>query len=196
MINIAEVLGNSCRNADFADGNTQGFHQLQGIVIGTIGGTKAGHGDTDDALAVETQLIERLYGYEQRQGRIQTTADTDNSLFTIDVVQTFYQAHHLDAENLLARLLHVLGLWNKGIRIDVAHQLELTLRCSLAGDFASVGITLRIDKSGIGAALNLQRLNINLAHLELWLQRESVTLFQQSSILINNCVAAINHILG
>ena len=66
----------------------------------------------------------------------------------------------------------------------------------VAGDFASVGITLRIDKSGIGAALNLQRLNINLAHLELWLQRESVTLFQQSSILINNRVAAINHILG
>ena len=54
VIDITEVLGYSCGNTDFANGNTQGFHQLQGIVIGTVGGTETRHGDTHDALTVET----------------------------------------------------------------------------------------------------------------------------------------------
>ena len=112
------------------------------------------------------------------------------------MVQTLYQTHHLDIENLLARCLHILTLGDEGIRIDIAEELERTLAGSLASDFASVGITLCINESGIGATLNMQRLHINLTHFDLWLQRESVALFEQSAILKNNSITAINHILG
>ena len=53
-----------------------------------------------------------------------------------------------------------------------------------------------LDTAAINLVLNMQRLHINLTHLDLWLQRESVALFEQSAILKNNSITAINHILG
>ena len=54
VLDIAEVLGNSSSNADFANGNTQRLHQFNGIVIGAIGSSETWHRDTDDALTIET----------------------------------------------------------------------------------------------------------------------------------------------
>ena len=196
VIDIAEMLSNSCCNTNLADGNTKCLHQLQSVVIGAIGGSKSWHCDAHDALAVETKLVERLNGNKQSECRIQSAADADNSLLTIDMIQALYQSHNLYVENLLARCLHILALRNEGIRIDVASEFELSLGCLLADYLVGMCATLCIDECGVGAALNMQRLDVNLAHLELWLQRETITLFKQSSVLEDDGISAIYNILS
>ena len=196
LTDILEVLGNGLGDADFLDGYAQSLHQLEGVVIGAIGGAETRHRDTDDALAVESEFVERFYCYEQRQCRIESAADTHNSLLAVDVIQALNQSHHLDIQYLIAILLHVFGLGDEGIGLDVTIQLEWTWGSLFAADFAGMSTTLSIDKGGVGAALNMQGFDVNLAHLELWLQREPTTFFEQSAVLVDHRIAAINHILS
>ena len=53
MADIQEMLGDALGDADFAQGHSQPFHEHKGIVMGAVGGAESGHGDADDAAAVE-----------------------------------------------------------------------------------------------------------------------------------------------
>ena len=80
MADIFKMLRNSLGNTDFANGNTERIHQRHRIMMGTVGGTKARHGDTDDALALKPQFVEGLHRDEQCQRGIESAADAYHGL--------------------------------------------------------------------------------------------------------------------
>ena len=112
------------------------------------------------------------------------------------MVQALYKTHNLNIQNLLAIGLHILALWNKRTRLNITGKLEWALSSLLTHNLAGMSSTLSVDKSGVGAALNMQGLYVNLTHLKLWLQREAVALFKQSAVLKYHRISAINHILS
>ena len=52
MANVLEVLDARILDTDFTDGNAQTLHQVDGIIISTVGGAKTRHGNTYDILTV------------------------------------------------------------------------------------------------------------------------------------------------
>ena len=89
---IQKMLGDGLGDADFTNGDSQHLHQLQGIVIGTVGSAESRHGNTNDAATLQPQLVEGLYGDEQRQGGVKSATDTDNGLGAADMVEALGEA--------------------------------------------------------------------------------------------------------
>ena len=58
MVYILEMLYAGLLDTDFADGHTEGIHQVNGIRMSAVGRPEARHSDADDALAGPSQLIE------------------------------------------------------------------------------------------------------------------------------------------
>ena len=134
VADVLEMLGDGLGNTDLAYGDAQRLHQLQGVIIRAVGGAEAGHGDADDAAAVEAQLVESLHGDKQRQRGVETAADADNGLAATDMVEALGQTGHLNVENLVAGLLHLIFGGDEGMRVDGAHEFEIARTYGLAGN--------------------------------------------------------------
>ena len=120
------MLGDSLGDADLTDGDTQGQHQLDGIVVGAIGSAETWHRDTDDTLTVQVKFIEGFDSYKQSQRGVETTTDADNRLLGIDMVKPLGKTCHLDIENLLTGRLHILVFRNKRMGIDGTLQFKVS----------------------------------------------------------------------
>ena len=64
VVYVLEVLDAGILDADFVHGDSEGRHQVEGIVIGTVGSAESRHGDAHDSLAGEAQLVEGLHAYQ------------------------------------------------------------------------------------------------------------------------------------
>ena len=80
VTNILKVLLHALGYANFLHVDSQVFHHHDGIVVSTVGGTKARHGNTYNSLSWITQLIERFHANEQGERGIQSTADPQSVL--------------------------------------------------------------------------------------------------------------------
>ena len=162
MPDILKVLRNGLGNRNLHQRDAEALHQVNGIIVGTVGGSKAGHSHAHDPFAVHLQFVEGLHANEQSQRGIESTADTHNHFLGMGVLNALGQSHHLNAENLLTRLLHVSRLRNEGMRIYLTNQLEVT-RLNAVGidNLCRIGM-LRIHIGTISASLRTEFLHVNL----------------------------------
>ena len=162
---ILKVLGDSLGDADLTDGHAKGLHQLHGIVMRAVCRTEAWHRDADDALTVKAEFVESLHGHEQSQRRVQASADANDGLLGVDMIEPFGKACHLDIQDLLATVGHIVTLGDERMGIDFSQQFELFRSHGLAHDLMGMSMSLGIDKGGVHPALSTQFLHIDLTHL-------------------------------
>ena len=106
------------------------------------------------------------------------------------------QSGSLDVQDLLAGLGHLVVGRDEGMGVDgTLEQERMFVLGRLAGDNLCVSLALGIDERGIGLTLGAQTFDINLSHLQLWLEREAVALDEETAILENHGIAAIDDIL-
>ena len=170
VADVFKVLGDSLGDAYLADRHLQGLHQFHCVVVGTVGGAEARHRDADDTLTVEAQLVEGLHRHEQCQCRVEAAADANDRLLGVDVIEALGESCHLDVQDLLTAVGHILRLRDKRMRVDLACQLKLFWRHGLAYRLLGVSVALGVDKRGVGTPLGAQHLHVDLAHLQLRLQ--------------------------
>ena len=198
MSDVLEVLRDTLGDADLTDGHSQGIHQADGIVIGTVSGTEARHGDADDTFSVHAELVESLHTNQQGQRRIQAPTHADDYRFGMSVDDAACQTHDLNGEDLIARPLHVIALWDEGMRIDATLQHEIVMVDNIGIDKTDVLVNhpaLSIGKRRVHPSFRPQVFHIYLRRLQLRLQGEALTLGQQFAIFIDQRVAAIDHVL-
>ena len=86
---------------------------------------------------------------------------------------TFGQAHDLDIEDLLTRLLHIAFRRDEGMRMDITLQHEI-MRHGSSLSLLDMNVlidhsALSIDKRRVAATVTAQALHINLSRHELTL---------------------------
>ena len=173
-------------------------------MVGAVGRAEARHGHGDDLFAVDPQAVEGAHADEQSEGGVESAADADDDRLGMGVGDAFAEAERLDVEDLLAGSPHVVGLRDEGVGIHFAQQLPLLLqRLRQYGlvDDAGVAPLLRpecalcIDIGAVATALGAQAVDVDLTHHQLWLQREPIRLLDKASVLDDQGVATIDHIL-
>ena len=103
---IAKMLLHRCGDGDGHRGNAQGFHQLQRVVVGTIRGAEAGHGDADYVGLGPPQLPHGFHRHQQGQGGIETAGHADHRLGMGDG-ETLFEPRHLHLEDIPAPSLTI-----------------------------------------------------------------------------------------
>ena len=155
MADITEMERHSLGNVDFTNSDTQLLHELQSVMIGAVGSTKARHGDADDTTTVKAQLVERFNRYQQGQCRVKTSTDAHHGFGGVQVVKSLGKSRNLDIQDFLARFLHLVFFWNKRMRIDSADELKVTGHNRLTVNEIGLAVDrcLSCDKRGIRAPL-------------------------------------------
>ena len=205
VTNILKVLFYALGYANFLHVDSQVFHHHDGIVVSTVGGTKARHGNTYYTLSWITQLIERFHANEQGERGIQSTADTHDDTFTIGMNHAFSQSHDLNIENLLTTTCHVFWFRYKWQWVYLTFKNEITRSIGTTihdGNWQTgvfeikFQVSLRIHVSGVGSTLWAQSFHVNLCGLHLIFHDETVSLDKQFTILVNHGISTIDYILG
>ena len=113
------------------------------------------------------------------------------------MVQAFGQTSHLNVENLLARLLHLICCRNKRMRVDGTHQFEVAVGSRLTGNKGWHAPDLRLggNKGRVRTALSTQQFDVNLRNLNLRLQREALAFAQLLTVFENHGIAAVDDVL-
>ena len=196
MADILEMLSDSLGDTYLTDGDAKSLHEFDGIVICTVGSTESRHRYSDDSLTVEAQLVESLYGNKKSKSRVETSADTYHSRLGIDMIESFGKTCHLDIKYLLTSGLHITTLRNERMGIDIPCKYEFLWGDGLSRDVQCMSTSLGIDECGVLTTLRTEFLDIYLTYLYLRLERETLTLGKDLSILEDHSIATIYHILG
>ena len=99
-----------------------------------IGGTKAGHGDADDAFAGQLQEVEGSDGNHERQRRVESARDADHGAPQADVAESLGQCVRLDAERFAATPIACGGIFgHEGMRGNGAPE-RTVVRVQLEGE--------------------------------------------------------------
>ena len=115
MADVGKVQGHCILDDDLLAVDTQSPHQLPGVLIGSVRGAEAGHGDTVDIGSGTARLTHGLHGYQQSQRGIQTAGNANNGVGTTNGRKTLLQTRYLELENLLAiGVSRFLGGGNEG----------------------------------------------------------------------------------
>ena len=182
VADVAEVLLAGGTDGDLAQGDALGRHQGQGVVVRAIGGTKAGHGDADDAFAGQLQEVEGGDGDHERQRRVESARDADHGAPQADVAESLGQCVRLDAERLTATPIACGGLFgHEGMRGNGAPE-RTVVRVQLEGEgVLQAALGLRCEgvtprKVGVAEAVMAQGGEIHLADEELLVGRERLRL--------------------
>ena len=195
VTDILKMLIDGSGNGNLHLRDAQRLHERGSIVVGTIAGTEAWHGDTDYSFTIQSQFVECAHANQQSQRRVQSTADAQYDVLAVGVQQSLGQCRCLDVQYLLTGVAHLLVRRNERVWVDLTGQLERLAKGSLCRNMFSMGTTLRIDERRVGITLGAQALHINLCALQLGLEREAVALNEQSAILENHGVATIDDVL-
>ena len=110
MPDVCKVQGNRFPDVDFLAGNAQGAHQFPGIVVGAVGGAKAGHGHAVHIRGRSSQLAHGLHRHQQGQRGVKAAGNADDSVGIADDCQPLFQARNLHLENLHTALDSILPL--------------------------------------------------------------------------------------
>ena len=108
VANVGKVEVHRVFDIDFLAGNSQGAHQLPGIVVRPVGGAEAGHGHAADIRRGPPQLAHGLHGHQQRQRGVQSPGNADDRFRAAQNGQPLFQPRHLHVENFHAPLDAVL----------------------------------------------------------------------------------------
>ena len=195
VTNILKVLRNALANAYLTYSNAQALHKGHGVVVCAVCGTEARHRDAHNALAIVAQLVEGFNADEQGECRVKTATDANHDTLAMGVYQAFCQTAHLNTEYLVTRSVHVVALWYEWMRIDMAKQLESSFVCFVCIEHSGFMSTLGMYERGVSSALCAKFVHVYLAHHELFFQREALRLCHQGAVLIDERIAAINHVL-
>ena len=197
MVYILEMLYAGLLDTDFADGHTEGIHQVNGIRMSAVGRPEARHSDADDALAGPSQLIESLYANQQRQRRVQSARDADNGTLRLGMHQPLRQSGHLNGKYLFTTLVQRRPLWDKRMRFKSTRQIQILAVDILRRDsYRKLRSTICMagGKSRIHPALHAQVFHVNFADNHLPVERKTFVCRQQSPVLINQPVTGKHHI--
>ena len=192
------MLRHALGNANLANGHPEVVHQVDGVVIGAVGGAKARHGYAHYALAVELQLIEGLHANQQGQRGVESTADAHHHVLGMGMDDALGESHDLYVENLLTRLSHGLIRRRERLRFYVALQHKVAQLRRLGLDKTDVltdHAALRVHKCGVVATVGPEALHVDLGLHDLRFQRETLAFGQATAILVNQGVATIHHVL-
>ncbi|MPN11571.1 hypothetical protein SDC9_158874 [bioreactor metagenome] len=61
MVDVFEMLHTGIFDGDLMHGDTQRLHQLQGVIVGTVGSAESGHGNTHHLFTVIAKFISCFY---------------------------------------------------------------------------------------------------------------------------------------
>ena len=89
LLNITKMKLYRFLNVYFLQSSPQSQSQLAGIIIGSVCGAKAGHGNGMDIGSGQPQQIKGLRRHQKGQRRIQPTGDTQNGLLAAGVMIAF-----------------------------------------------------------------------------------------------------------
>ena len=87
MADVAEVKRNRLIEADLAEGDAELANEGAGVLIGTVGGAEAGHGDGDDSLSWKIQHVKSFYGYQKGKRGIQPAGNADHGVGGVNVMK-------------------------------------------------------------------------------------------------------------
>ena len=105
VTDVLEMLVDGAADLHTLQTEAQFITQDLGVVAGTAGGAKAGHGDSHHAFGAFAQQLHGLGGHQQGQGRVQTARNTDDGGGGVDMAQTAGQTLALQGENVGAVLI-------------------------------------------------------------------------------------------
>ena len=163
------------------------------------GGAKAWHGDAHDALAVELELVESLYADKERESGVESAADAQHHRLGMSVQYAFGETHHLDVENLVARLLHVaIGRYER-VRVHISLEREIvghggglgTAYVYLLAYHAALGVY----EGGVAPPVGVELFHVDLREDELAVHGETLAFGKQLAVLIYQGVATVDHVL-
>ena len=100
MGDIAQVLRRHFAYRYLAVGDTQLFHQVQRILVGAVGGSETGHGDTYYPFAVIAQEVGCLYADKQGERAVETAGDSQNQCVGVRMFPTACEGACLDREDI------------------------------------------------------------------------------------------------
>ena len=196
---VLEVLEYGLRNVYLANGDAESLHEFQGVLVGAVGGSEARHCDAHDALSRQSQFVEGLHADQQRQRGVEAAADAYDDSLGIGVDKTFCESAHLDVENLVVVVGSILALRHERCGIEGAQQFEVARLYGVAVDDVKVylcRLALCVDIGAVGATFHTQAVDVNLTYHHLGLQREALRRFEEGAVLVDQCVAAIDDVLG
>ena len=149
-------------NGNFAGGNPQRIHQIEGILIGAVGRTEAGHGDTQYIFARKSQHIKCFYADKQCQGGIKSPRNSHNNLLRMGMQHPFGQSGYLNVEYLLATFGQRRAFRHKRMRIYRTCKCTL-YRCRIKGNtyrFGKKHSLQSLAEAGVNLAVVLQIVDI------------------------------------
>ena len=194
VADILEMLRHGLGNADFTPSDAERLHQADSILMRPVGSAEARHGDADDTRARKAETVEGTHSDKQRQRGVEAAADADDGLVAVGMLQALAQGEGLDVQNLFASARHILVCRNEGMRIDVAQKLKVTGGSRLGiYDLRQAG--RRHAEGGVVLPFRAQTVDVNLLDAHLRVDGKAPGLGQQASVLIDECVAAKDHIL-
>ncbi len=196
VADVRKVLAHGGGYAYLAQLAAQGVTEGGGVGVRAVRGAKAGHGDGDDAVVVQSQQVEGAHGNEQGQRGVQTAGNADDRMRGMRVRKALGQAVGLDGEDVLAAgsTLGPVG-GNEGVRVNVAgEQSLLHLKVELAHHVAR-GLRRggRLE-AGEALALAAQHLHVHLAGAGA--RPEGRRLRQRAAVLADEVVAGEDHVLS
>ena len=178
MINIFKMLDASIAYTDFFRRYLQWTHQIQSIMISTVGCSKSRHRNADNTLSGQSKFIERFYTYQQSQCRIQSTGNADNYRFTSRMYQTLSQSRYLNWKDFLTAFIKQLtSCRNKRMRFHRTCQCKIFIRFSHFNWNTLYRIVFicpyASSKSRIHHSLSSQTFDINFTDNQLFLKWEA-----------------------
>ena len=200
VADVGKVEVHRILDIDFLAGNSQGAHQLPGIVVRPVGGAEAGHGHAADIRRGPPQPAHGLHGHQQRQGGVQSPGNADDRFRAAQNGQPLFQPRHLHVENFHAPLDAVL------LPRGDEGQLRQRIICAVAAKLRGVGINKhggmsRILLGGVLEALVFHPVGADSAQVAVAdqhiVRRDGFFRFgKEPSVLPDQALPGENQILG
>ena len=146
----------------------------------TVGGAKSRHRHTDNVFTRPSQFIKGLYTYQQCQGRIQSTGNTNHRTFSACMQQTLCQTGNLYRKDFFTTLIQCSSLRYKRMRIKTSCQVQFfTIHIFRRNTYCFFRCTMcpTGNKCCVYTPFYTQMFHINLTNDNLLLKREAFTMF-------------------
>ena len=146
----------------------------------TVSGAKTRHRHTYNVFAGPSQFIKGLYTYQQCQGRIQSTGNTNHRTFSARMHQTLCQTGNLYRKYFFTTLIQSSSLRYKRMRIETSRQVQFfTIHIFRRNTYCFLRCTMcpTGSKRCVYTPFYTQMFHINLTDNNLPLKREAFTIF-------------------
>ena len=119
-----EVLLDALAYGDDTQLGTEALGYGDGVVLGAVGGAEAGHGDGDDVLPRQAQLVHGVGAGEHDERGVHTAGDADDRAPAVGVLHALYEAGGLDVQAARGKLGYAF-VGYEGLALYPAGELSL-----------------------------------------------------------------------